>query len=447
MLEIILMIIFSAGLLACIFVGISILPALVLGYFIFFGYGIYKKWTFRDMLGFSFQGIFAVKNVLLTFLLIGVITAVWRAGGTIAYIVCHTSGICAPSIIILVSFLLCGILSVLTGSAVASAATIGVICMTIAGSMQVPAWLVGGAVLAGAYFGDRCSPMSTSALLVCEVTETNLFDNIRKMIRTSVIPFFISCAVYLVIGWIAETGSGIAESSSDVSILLMKAYDLHWVTILPAAVVVILSLLKVDVKKTLIISSLMGIMIAFEVQHMPLTAIIEACLIGYHPENESVSALMSGGGIRSMINILLIVCISSCYAGMFKATHFLDGVQNRMESIRVHTTDFTVVFITAILTGVIACSQALTIMLTNQLCKKSVPDGEKRAIYLENTAVILSPVIPWSVAATTPLAAAGAPLFSVAAAVYLYILPLWQLLVSVIEKKYRSEEELFEDKR
>lgn len=440
MLEMILMIIFSAGLLACIFMDISILPALVLGYFIFFCYGLYKKWTVRDMLGFSFQGIFAVKNVLLTFLLIGVITAVWRAGGTIAYIVCHTSGICAPSIILLVTFILCGLLSVLTGSAVASAATIGVICMTIAGSMQVPSWLSGGAVLAGAYFGDRCSPMSTSALLVCEVTKTNLFDNIRKMVRTSIVPFCISCVIYLVIGWTIHIGGNMAGSGSDVSEILKEAYHLQWVTILPAAAVVILSLLKVDVKKTLLISSLLGIVIAFGVQHMPLTAIMTACLTGYHPESEAVSALMSGGGIRSMINILLIVCISSCYAGMFKATHFLDGVQNRMESIREHTTDFTVVFITAILTGVIACSQALTIMLTNQLCEKSVPDGEKRAIYLENTAVVLSPMIPWSVAATTPLAAVGAPLLSVAAAVYLYILPLWQLLVSVIEKKRESAE-------
>ena len=440
MLEMILMIIFSAGLLACIFMDISILPALVLGYFIFFGYGLYKKWTVRDMLGFSFQGIFAVKNVLLTFLLIGVITAVWRAGGTIAYIVCHTSGICAPSIILLVTFILCGLLSVLTGSAVASAATIGVICMTIAGSMQVPSWLSGGAVLAGAYFGDRCSPMSTSALLVCEVTKTNLFDNIQKMVRTSIVPFCISCVIYLVIGWTIHIGGNMEGSGSDVSEILKEAYCLQWVTILPAAAVVILSLLKVDVKKTLMISSLLGIVIAFWVQHMSLAAIMEACLTGYHPENAAVSALMSGGGIRSMINILLIVCISSCYAGMFKATHFLDGVQNKMESIRDHTTDFIVVFITAILTGVIACSQALTIMLTNQLCEKSVPDDEKRAIYLENTAVVLSPIIPWSVAATTPLAAVGAPIFSVAAAVYLYILPLWRLLVSVIEKKRESAE-------
>ncbi len=436
--EIIIMILFSAGILFCIFAGISILPALLLGYCLFFGYGIYKKWTFKDMLGFSFQGIFAVKSVLVSFVLIGVITAVWRASGTIAFIVYQVTRFCSPAYVVLIAFFMCAVLSVLTGSALASSATVGVIAMTVAESMHAPIWLVGGAVLAGAYFGDRCSPMSTSALLVCEVTKTNIFDNIKNMIRTSWIPFMLTCVIYLVMGRVGHTGAG--GGGNAVNEILAGAYYLSWVTVLPAVVVIVFSLLKIDVKYTLIVSAAIGMIIAALCQKMQIAELFIACIVGYSPENVEVRNLMQGGGLCSMINVFLIVCVSSSYAGMFEATHFLDGVQKKLEYIRYQTTDFMMVMMTAVVAGVISCGQALTIMLTNQLCEKSIADKEKRAIYLENTAVVLSPLIPWSVAATTPLAAAGAPLLSIAAAVYLYILPLWQLMVSVIEKRHERAE-------
>ena len=191
--EYLLLGVFGACLLACVFTGASIVLAMTAGFVLFFGYGLWKGKTWKEMLGFSVQGIRTVRNVLITFLLIGILTAVWRSSGSIAFIVYHAASFCRPSVMVLVSFLLCCLISFLTGTAFGSAATIGVICMTMANSAGVPPVYTGGAILAGVFFGDRCSPVSTSALLVSELTGTSLYSNLAAMVKTALIPFLISC--------------------------------------------------------------------------------------------------------------------------------------------------------------------------------------------------------------------------------------------------------------
>ena len=149
---------------------------------------------------FSWQGMKTAKNVLLTFMLIGMMTAIWRASGSIAFIVYYASEICIPSLMLLAAFLLCSITSFLTGTSFGTAATMGVICMTMAKSMNISEILAGGAILAGVYFGDRCSPVSTSALLVSELTKTNLYENLKAMARTAIVPFTVFCATYWILG-------------------------------------------------------------------------------------------------------------------------------------------------------------------------------------------------------------------------------------------------------
>ena len=170
--ELLFLALFAASLIACVVTGASVVFALIFGYILFFSYGLIHGKSVKEMLRFSRNGIFTVKNVLLTLLLISMLTAIWRACGSIAYIVYYASAICTPSVMLLASFLLCCLISFLTGTSFGSAATIGVICMTMANSMGIPPFLTGGAILAGIFFGDRCSPVSTSALLVSELTKT-----------------------------------------------------------------------------------------------------------------------------------------------------------------------------------------------------------------------------------------------------------------------------------
>ena len=144
----------------------------------------------------SWKGIKTAKNIFITFLLIGMLTALWRAAGTIPSIVSFCVGLMNPSVMIVMAFLLNCLVSVLTGTAFGTAATIGVICMTMAKAMGCKEILTGGAILSGVIFGDRSSPVSTSALLVSELTPTNNFDNIRLMVRTAFVPLILTCAFY-----------------------------------------------------------------------------------------------------------------------------------------------------------------------------------------------------------------------------------------------------------
>ena len=161
--ELLVISLFCFALLLCVLLNFSILYALVGGLCIFLLYGVRKGFTWRQMIRMSFAGVKTAKNVLLTFFLIGILTALWRAAGTIPTIVCYASSLFQPSLFLLMSFLLNCVVSVLTGTAFGTAATMGVICATMAVTMGIPLVLVGGTVLSGVYFGDRCSPVSTSA--------------------------------------------------------------------------------------------------------------------------------------------------------------------------------------------------------------------------------------------------------------------------------------------
>ena len=239
--ELLLLGIFAAVLLVCVFTGISIIYAMILGLVLFFTYGLIKKKTWKQMLIFSWQGVKTAKNILLTFILIGIMTAVWRASGSITFIVYYASGICAPSIMLLASFLLCSLVSFLTGTAFGTAATMGVICMTMAKSMNVSDVLAGGAILAGIYFGDRCSPVSTSALLVSELTKTDLYENLKGMAKAAIVPFVISCTVYWILGLRTHTGT----ADGEIRTVLGEFYHLSAWTLLPVVVVLVFSAMRV----------------------------------------------------------------------------------------------------------------------------------------------------------------------------------------------------------
>ena len=210
--------IFAAALLICVRLGRSILYALVFSLFLFLGYGLSRGRQLHALLGMSLDGVRTVRNILMTFVLIGMITAFWRAGGTIPFIVSYAAQLCTPSAIVLLSFLLCCMVSVLTGTAFGSAATVGVICMTIAGSMGASPVYTGGAVLAGVDFGVRCSPLSTSALLVNELTGTDIFRNISSMIRTSVVPFLGACNQTLAIMLTDQLCQGVEPQAEKLAI-------------------------------------------------------------------------------------------------------------------------------------------------------------------------------------------------------------------------------------
>lgn len=432
--ELLVLSLFCVCLVVCVVIDQSILLALGAGLLLFFGYGRYKGVGWRELVRSALSGVKSVRNILIAFVLIGMLTALWRDAGTIPTIVSYAANLIHPSIFVLMTFLLNCLVSVLTGTAFGASATMGVICVTMANTMGVSLVFTGGAVLAGAYFGDRCSPVSTSAMLVAELTKTDVLSNIKGMVRTCIVPFVAACGVYAVLGMLTQ-GEG---QTPDLRGVFEREFDISWTCLLPAVVILILPMMKVGVKKAMAASVLTALPIALAVQGTKISELPRLLIMGYEAAGEDVGAMLNGGGIISMVRVGAIVCLSSSYSGLFRVSGLLDGARGVVAALARRTTPYIATLCTAIGANMISCNQTLGIMLTHQLCAEAEKDNRNMAIHLEDTAVVIAPLIPWSIAGAVSLSAAGAPLAGMAAACYLYLLPLWRLSVELLRKSRKK---------
>ena len=414
---------FVLALFMCVLTGASILYALLAGYVLFFCYGLYKGLSAPELFRLTLKGILTVKNILMVFVLIGMITALWRACGTLPLIITLSGDVMSPGLFLVLTFLLNCLVSILTGTSFGTSATIGIICMSIGRVMGLSPVYLGGAILGGSFFGDRCSPMSTSALLVAALTHTDIFINIRLMVKEAIVPFVATCAIYFFLGW----GGGAAQPDLKVFELFRQNFNLHYITLLPAILIILLSLFKLSVKLTMSISIIISAVLALTVQNLAPAALAQMLLTGYHSPEPALAPMLNGGGILSMARAGAIIALSSSYSGIFEGTGLLLGVQKKITALAKHGGVFGCSLFISVLTGMIACNQTLASILQYQLCDHIFPDKQEEALTLENTVILTSALIPWSIASAVPLSAVGAPPLAIAAACYLYLQPLWSL--------------------
>ena len=306
--------------------------------------------------------------------------------------------------------------------------------------MNIPVIYTGGAVISGIFFGDRCSPMSSGAHLISELTDSNIFTNIKTMMKTALVPFIVTIVLYGIIGIIINPGMG----SGMTLHIFADYYNLSFFTIVPAVIIILFSLLKIDVKITMTISCFIGLICAVFFQHVHMAELMKIIFFGFYPQDSELAKLMAGGGIVSMIRPAAIICISSCYSGIFKGTHFFDGMQRIMRRLSARITVFGSVLTASVFASTIACNQTLAIMLTHQVCDDLIEDKNVFASYLEDTAVVVAPLMPWSIAVSVPLTSIGAPAAALLAAFFLYLIPLWNLFLEIRQSKRLS---IFEDCR
>ena len=435
MFELLVLAIFISGLIVCIGMGFSIIYALVFGVLLFSLYAKLKGFSYKAIGVMLINGPKKVKNIIIVMVCIGCMTAVWRICGTIPYIVYYSAGFIQPKIFIFCAFMLCSILSFLTGSSFATAGTIGTICIMLGNAAGIPQLPLAGAIMSGCYFGDRCSPMSSSALLVAEVTGTNIYDNIKTMFRTGLIPLILSCGLYLFLRY--DT----AVLGQNQSLEIFKsAFRLHWVCLIPALLTLVLCSIRVDVKKTMLLSATLGIVICLVLQKLSLGYVLKTMLLGFHPQNNiELARLLEGGGITSMLDVVVIVCLSSCFSGIFEETGLLSQIDRLLLKLSKYITKEGTFLLTAIFTCMVSCNQSLATILTNDLSRSYQPDADKRAAWMENTVIVVAPLIPWNIAGAVPLAILGASHSSLLYAWYLYLLPLFLLVSGIVAARKKTK--------
>ena len=435
-LETVTLITFAGMLVVGIVCDLPLLALLMVGWLLFFDYGLLRGYDMGSLMRMSSEGLTDVASVLLLFVLIGALTASWRAAGTIPAITCWSVRMVTPATLVPASFMLCCIMSALTGSSFAAAATTGVICMTVATSMGANTALVGGAIISGSFLGDHCSPMSSSASLVANITQTRLYGNVSRMVRTGVVPFAICCVCYALLGMRA---SGDALAPADIAHGITQAFrsfDLSPVVLAPVAVVFVLCLLRVNVKATMFVSLVVAVVICVFVQGMTPRAVAQALVYGFHAADPAIARLADGGGIASMGEIAAIVAVASTYAGLFSGTGLVEGLGRVVSDLSQRTTPFVGVLVMSVATAAIACDQVVAIMLVRQLCDDCERANVALALDLEESVALIPALIPWSTSVVSICAFTGMPVRSVLFAFLPLLVPAWCLAISLWQRSH-----------
>lgn len=263
------------------------------------------------------------------FLLIGMVTALWRSSGTISFFLYHGLRGIAPGSFLLMAFLIPAALSFALGTSYGVTGTAGVVLITLARSGGVDLASAAGAILSGAYFGDRCSPMSSCATLVAACTGTRLYDNVREMLRTGLVPTVLTAAVF----GAASLRHPIASVDDGVLSALAEGFSLHWSVLLPAALMLVLPLARVPVKWAMAASAAAALVLTVFLQGLPWAEALRTALLGYQPSRTELGEILSGGGMLSMVKTCAIVLVTSLYAGILEGIDALAPAKGLVERL------------------------------------------------------------------------------------------------------------------
>ena len=425
MASILMFVFFFCSLLLSLYMEISLLYPLLLGLAGFVVLAFFRGHSLPSLFSMLLNGSMQSLLVIRIFVLIGIITAVWRACGTIPFIVYYGIAYLSEQYFILSAFLLSSIMSILLGTSFGTVGTMGVILMVLAKSGNVDVNIVAGAIIAGAFLGDRCSPMSSSANLVAALTKTSLYLNLENMLKTSVLPFILTCAGYAFF----SLGHPLIGGNNPILAAIPQSFDLNPIVLLPAVLIIAMAAVKIDVKISMFLSSMVGMAIALFVQKVELLTLLEYVATGYQLGQQGpLSEVIKGGGLLSMLQVSLIVLISSAYSGLFAGTGLLRDIELAYELISRKTGIYISTLITSFVTSAFACNQTLAVMLTHQLAQETYEKKQvnryRLALDLENTVIVISPLIPWNIAGAVPAAALSADSGFIPYALYLFFVPL-----------------------
>jgi NhaC family Na+:H+ antiporter len=421
--------VFIASLITSLIKGFSMLIPMIIGMISFSLSALYRGYHTEDVVTMILKGMKKSMSLMPIFALIGIITAVWRASGTIPFFVYYGTKLMNPNYFVLFAFFLSCMVSFALGTSFGTAGTIGVVLIVLAKGGGVNASLAAGAIVSGAFFGDRCSPTSSSANLVAAVTGTDLYDNVKRMMLTGFIPFVLTSLIYLVL----SKNNPIVISDSSLLEEIEVNFNLSLYTVLPTAVIFILALFKKNVKTSMFFSIVTALIICLWIQKIPMNKLINTVIFGFKLEGEGkLPGIISGGGLFSMFSTALIVLIASSYSGIFEKTGMLNDIQGVLRKMSEKIGIYLTTAFTSLVTGAICCNQTLPVLLTydlmNRIYKEKGLSNEDIAIDIENTAIMTSELFPWSIAIAVPLATLSAGSESILFAFYLYLVPLINII-------------------
>ena len=362
-------------------------------------------------LGFSFQkiksamisGIEKGLGAIFIFFLIGILVASLIASGTIGGLVYYGLDLLHPTFFLPAGLVLCSLMSLATGTAWGTIATIGVVLMGLGGALGIPLALVAGMVVSGASFGDKMSPVSDTTNLAAMVADTDLYSHIKSMLYTTVPTYIISLIAFTLVGLYYSGQTLSAQELLTLSQHLEIEFAISPLTLLPLIVLLALSLKRTAAEVSMLASVVTAVVLAVATQDRTFTEVLNSLYTGYVADTglEQLDTLLSRGGITSMMSTMSLALIALSLGGILDRAGFvrvlLSGVLKRIKRSAS-------LMATTIGTGVVANMSMgegyLSIIFGGQIFKDSFEEDrlEKHMLSrcLEEGATLSTSLIPWT---------------------------------------------------
>ena len=350
----------------------------------------------------AYASIRMVVPTLCLLMAIGVMIGTWLQSGTIATIIVWGLQMINPAWLLPLTLIFCSVLSLVTGTSYGSVGSAGVAMMAIGNAMGINPGMVAGAVICGAMFGDKLSPLSDTTNLAPAVAGAKLGDHVRSMLWTTLPTYVITLVLFTILG-IQQTSGSYTEANMSAYIgALNGEFQLGLVTMIPAVLIIILLLCKVNAISALGLSSFAAGAISFFVQHDSLQSIIRTAYNGYSTEIEEaiLKTILNRGGMGSMLQYVAIITFAVGMGGMLEKLGVLDHILNAiLKLVKNDGTMILATLITGYVTSLISCSQPMAHVLTGRLMapvfKKRHVAPEILSRCLEDSGTLAGPMIPW----------------------------------------------------
>ena len=361
--------------------------------------------------GFSWQNIQngmvrGITNALpatIILIIVGIMIGVWILAGVVPTLIFYGLTILSPAIFLPATVIICALTSLATGTSWGTTGTIGVALMGVGAGLGFPLPLVAGAVLSGAYFGDKMSPLSDTTNMAPALAGTDLFTHIKHMSYTTGVAIALTLVIEIVIGFQYGAGEGDLERISTMLALLDENFTINIVMILPPIVVMAVSFKKMPAIPGITLGVIAGVILAVGLQGAQFDTIASAAFSGFESTtgNEDVDSLLTRGGMNSMMYTISLVIVAMMFGGVMERTNQLKTIADKVLALANSTGSLIAsTALTCIGANMVLCDQYMSIVMGARSYAQAyrdrgvAPENLSRAV--EDSGTVTACLIPWN---------------------------------------------------
>ena len=414
--------------------------------------GFFNKVSFASMVAEVWENWKSVFVPIMILFLVGALAGTWLVSGIIPAMVYYGLQVLSPEIFLPASVIIAAIISIATGSSWTTSATVGIALVGIGSALGIPTGMIAGAVISGAYFGDKMSPLSDTTNLAPAMAGTDLFTHIKYMSFTTVPTILVTLVVFAILSGTIDT-SGSADISNLLASIDNTFHISLWLFLVPGIVIAMI-LMKTKPLIALGTGVVLAAVFAFIFQSDVLTslsnskfeAIINSVLIDTNIEtdNDKLSELFSSGGMNGMIWTILLITCAMIFGGVMDAIGALAKITKSLLSVATSVFGlFASTVVSCLGLNAIASDQYLALVIPGKMFKKAYEDKglapENLSRTLEDSGTVTSVLIPWNTCGAYQSSVLGVDVTDYFVyAIFNYLSPFTTLLFAALNIKIRQ---------